>query len=234
MLSPCAMLLCLPPRLLSPRLRLLALTVLVGQQHKAMKCAPRLRTGIGRVQPRLWGRRSRYGQDFDIPVAPGDFFSYFRFAREDIPDLMAALRIPTKLMLRDDGGNYYIDGEEALLIFLRRLASPCRLVDLQFFFNRSPAALSQIIDRVLKHLDVIARRKLSKMDFDYWAPQFDNFAAAVAKKRGPLKACIGFVDGVFRAMCRPGRDGQRGLRQRAFYSGYKKAHGVEFQGEFQR
>ena len=187
-----------------------------------------LQTGIGNARkPVLFGAGSRYGEDHN--VSPGDYYTFFRFAREDVPKLVSALRIPPEFVL-DAAKNWKIDGEEALLILLRRLAYPNRLVDLSWFFHRSVGAISTIVRVVLSHLERVASVKLDNFAFDFWSDSMPSFAAAVKAKRAPLDDCVGFVDGVFRAMCRPGRDGQYGDAQRAFYNGYKKAHGIEFQG----
>jgi hypothetical protein len=41
----------------------------------------------------------------------------------------------------------------------------------------------------------------------------------------PGQRCFGFIDGTQRIICRPGT-----LPQRTWYSGYKKCHGIKFQG----
>ena len=45
-----------------------------------------------------------------------------------------------------------------------------------------------------------------------------------------MRGCWGFIDGKFVGIARPSRDGYRGPLQRAFYSGYKHGHGIQFQG----
>jgi len=196
-----------------------------------VKSSTPLWTGIGRsATPRLFGRASNYARTADNFLSPGDYKRYFRFAREDVAKVVDLLRLSGKLHIREGHSNYRIDGEEAFLIFCRRLATPSRLVDLQFFFQRGVGSISEIIAAVMKHLEPIARSKLDQFDFAFWSPLFKTFAAKLQLKGCVLRNCLGFVDGVFRSFCRPGREGQRGAFQRAFYSGYKKAHGIEFQG----
>ena len=44
-----------------------------------------------------------------------------------------------------------------------------------------------------------------------------------------VPGCVGFVDGTFHGINRPGRDGYNGLLQRLFYNGAHKLHGIIFE-----
>jgi len=95
------------------------------------KRAPVLSGGTGlRRGGRFFGRRSNYGQDSDPPLSPAEFYLHFCFAATEIPRLVLALRMPARI--RSSGG-CVMDGEEALLLYLRRTSYPTREVDLQFF-----------------------------------------------------------------------------------------------------
>ena len=81
------------------------------------KRAPVLSGGTGmRRGGRFFGRRSNYGQDFDPPMSPAEFYLHFRFAATEIPRLVLALHMPARI--RSSGG-CVMDGEEALLLYLR-------------------------------------------------------------------------------------------------------------------
>ena len=81
------------------------------------KHAPVLSGGDGchRI-PRLYGRHSNYGQLHTPKVSPKEFYEHFRFAREDIPRLVLALRMPRQFRTQS---RCVMGGEEALLLFLK-------------------------------------------------------------------------------------------------------------------
>ena len=54
--------------------------------------------------------------------------------------------------------------------------------------------------------------------------------AAVKAKGCPLPYVWALLDGTFRDLCRPCKDGYEGLAQRVQYSGAKKTHGNNHQG----
>ena len=56
------------------------------------------------------------------------------------------------------------------------------------------------------------------------APRLRRYAAAVWRKRVPLRTCFGFVDGTAWRVCRPT------YHQRELYSGHKRYHCLKFQG----
>ena len=70
---------------------------------------------------------------------------HFRFSKEDIPRLLAALKIPQSYTC---SSGTKATGMEALMVVLRRLAYPNRLCDLTKLFGRSPPELSTIFNTV--------------------------------------------------------------------------------------
>jgi len=174
--------------------------------------APQLATGDGtHGTPTLFGVATNYGATRGLSA--GVFYSLFRFAPPDAPRLVAALGIPTTI----EGHFGKIDGEEAFLVYLRRLARADNLLDLKLLFNRSVGALSGVINAVGNHLVPIALAKLEHYDGIFWASWLPVFAAAIYEKGAPLTRCFEFIDGTFVAMCRPGNDGYN--LQRVYYSG---------------
>ena len=123
-------------------------------------------------------------------------------------------------------------GDEALLIFLRRLARGDNLVDLKLLFNRAEGVISGVIAAMIDHLLPLARQRLEKFEAAKWREWMPVFASATSARGSPLGRLWAFVDGTWIAMSRPGRDGYRGEMQRVYYSGYKHAHGLLYQGVF--
>ena len=123
-------------------------------------------------------------------------------------------------------------GDDALLVFIRRLARADDLVDLKLLFNRAEGVISGIIKAITDHLLPLARRRLDKFDAGKWRPWMPTFASATTTCGSPLDRLWGLLDGTWVAMSRPGREGYRGDFQRVYYSGYKHAHGLLYQGVF--
>ena len=115
--------------------------------------------------------------------------------------------------------------EEGLCILLRRLAYPCRLVDLVPTFGRWKTELSTIVNVVC--IFIFQRWSFLMHNFaeaPWFTPQrLQAYAEATSKAECPLLNCWGFVDGTVRAMCRPI------VGQKAFYNGHKRYHGLVYQ-----
>lgn len=118
------------------------------------------------------------------------------------------------------------DPEIALCFTLTRLAFPKRLFELGQRFRRSKAWISSVYSDVIQY---IYSRYQGILE---WHPRLTyerlrEFAIAIHRRLGyPLEAARiwGFVDGTFRAICRPSKE------QRRYYSGHKKKHGIKDQG----
>jgi len=201
----------------------------------------------------MYGQGSNYGRNHAPPVSPNAFYRFFRFAREDIPRLTRALRIPA--VVRTPSA-CILDGEEALLMFLKvmccscgygfsplinlltfrclvcpqRLAYPAREVDLEHYFCRSIGFISEMVEAVRKHLDKIARKLVLEFDHRRIVPMIPVFAAAFRKKGCPLDHMWALLDGTFRNFCRPAKDWYKGAAQQVQFSGHKHHHGNNHQG----
>lgn len=197
-------------------------------RQKLAACAPVLSGGDGsdRVQI-FYGRRSNNARQRVNPFAPKVYYEHFRFAREDIPRLVRALRMPHFVRTRS---GCVLDGEEALLIFLKRMSYPNRIVELLDFFGRSVGYLSEMVEAVRSHLHQIAQRLVLHFDHLRIIPWIPIFAAAFEAKGCPLPQMWALLDGTFRDFCRPSKDGYAGLAQRVQYNGSKKKHGNNHQG----
>lgn len=113
--------------------------------------------------------------------------------------------------------------EEALALCMHRLAYPTRLSEMAITFGRSRSAISQIINSFIKLLYRTLRPLVEFHGEFFPLEKMQEWAAAIARRRSPLKHCIGFMNGTFREVCRPIRN------QEALYSGEHKAHGLRFQ-----
>ena len=117
-----------------------------------------------------------------------------------------------------------VSGVEVLCLVLKRLAYPCRYVDLQEFFNRPKTECNVFF---LMGINFIYRNFSSRLtDWNQpWLtlPAIQNYCNAVFASGAPLRNCWGFVDGTVRQMCRPTH------HQREGFSGHKRVHGLKFQ-----
>nr|CAI5869203.1 unnamed protein product [Callosobruchus analis] len=146
----------------------------------------------------------------------------FRFNKEDIPRLCEALRIPARIVT---SSGYAANGVEGLCIFLRRLAYPNRLYDLERIFNRSSSALSEIISYVNRHIYNEFGGLLEDLNNLSWLNQnrLQQYADAIAGRGARVRNCWGFIDGTARPICRPS------VEQENYYSGHKRVHCLKYQ-----
>ena len=109
-----------------------------------------------------------------------------------------------------------------MLLLLRRLNYPNRLVDLVPEFGLSEGRLSTLLNVVSDF--VWTRYKHLLEDPTIWAPHLPDFSAAVFNRLGTYDNLWGFIDGTLRGIARPS------LGQRLAYSGHKRKHGLKYQG----
>ena len=172
---------------------------------------------------------------FHSPEIQSSFSQMFRFHRDHMQRLLQCLRIPAEFKL--DNGSW-VNGDEGLLILLRFMAYPTRLVDLEKTFGWECSRLSRISTWMKKYIFLGNRHRVQ----DYWdwhAPLLDNCKQAIRRKRLMLnngehydrtENICGFYDCFRIQICRPSdmvmHDDQGNeyvLRiQTEVYSGYKK------------
>ena len=159
---------------------------------------------------------------FDLDtLAPEFVIAYMRFNKDEIRLLCDKLQL-WKVRWRH---RYQPSSETALCLVLARLAWPERLITLQRMFHKSPSWISTIYNDVCCFLWQEYRHLVE------WHPMLNNYqrlkdyAKAIGERAGVPKMKIwGFIDGTFRGIARPKEE------QRMFYSGYKKKHGIKWQG----
>jgi hypothetical protein len=138
--------------------------------------------------------------------------------------------------------------EEIMLIYLHRMVFPRRYWDMTKIYGRDWTALSRAFNWFNKYL----RTRFGYLLTDalpYWKSEFEYCSEQVRKKveekseggiiipAGTYRICLFYDDTMVRT-CRPGggpaEEGENATRwntliQGAFYSGYKKCHGIKYQ-----
>ncbi|KAG6946796.1 hypothetical protein JG687_00016517, partial [Phytophthora cactorum] len=87
--------------------------------------------------------------DFTLRRTDSTWKKKFRFKKDDLVAHVAHFRFPDPFPTKQ---RYHISVFEALCIFLRRMAYPARLSDLQDLFGRDETTISTISNDVLEIL----------------------------------------------------------------------------------
>lgn len=145
----------------------------------------------------------------------------FRFEKEDIVVLRNIFQLPNRFICYN-GTN--VCSLEALCIFLKRFAYPCRYLDMISRFGRSVPELCIITNHTMNFIFDRWGFLLSSMNQQWLSSaNLQLFADIVSEKGAPLENCWGFVDGTVRPICRPSQN------QRILYNGHKRIHSIKFQ-----
>lgn len=118
-------------------------------------------------------------------ISECDSWAKFRFTKDDIPRLQSALNISETVQF----SNRIVEsGENALLLVLRRLSYPNRLVDLIDLFPRSEGELSVIFNETIDHIYGAFRYLLEDVSNLVWLSPENllEYSAAVSRKGSPL------------------------------------------------
>ena len=148
-------------------------------------------------------------------------WSEFRFNRRDIYKLQEVFNIPEEIVTYN---RLSVDGIEALCIFLKRFAYPCRYSDMVPRFARPVPQYSIVSCLIMNRIYLNFRHLLESLNQPLLTPVcLERFCQAVHDKGAALENCWGFIDGTVRPICRPGQN------QRVLYNGHKKVHALKFQ-----
>ena len=148
-------------------------------------------------------------------------WSEFRFNRRDIYKLKEVFNIPEEIVTYN---RLSVDGIEALCIFLKRFAYPCRYSDMVQRFARPVPQYSIVSSLIMNRIYLNFRHLLESFNQPLLTPVcLERFCQAVHDKGAALENCWGFIDGTVRPICRPGQN------QRVLYNGHKKVHALKFQ-----
>jgi hypothetical protein len=149
-------------------------------------------------------------------------FNVFRFSREEIEVLIHHFDLESIVFsnrIRSAGR-----AEMALCLVLARLSWPHRFDEFPPLFGRSMSTLKRIFNDTLLYLQ---KRYHPIIE---WHPMINynrmKIYSYAIDREGGGNNIWGFVDGTFKPCCRPGDNDE----QRIHYSGYKKTHGMKFQG----
>ena len=146
--------------------------------------------------------------------------AHFRVAKDDIPILLNAFRIPASFKCPQ---GTVCSGLEGLCLLLKRLAYPCRYFDLISTFGRPVPELCMIANSVLDWVFNEHGFRLTSWNQPFLTPAcLQEYACAIARQGSPLTNCFGFIDGTVRPICRPGE------KQRVVYNGHKRVHALKF------
>ena len=145
----------------------------------------------------------------------------FRFLRSDIHRLLDIFQFPEYFTCYN--GTVY-DSTEALCIFLKTFAYPCRYLDMMPQFGRPVPKLSMISNHVMNILYESWSHLLRNFQQDWLSiNNLETSSNAIHQCGAPLHNCWGFVDGTVRPISRPGRN------QRIVYNGHKKVYALKYQ-----
>jgi DDE superfamily endonuclease len=174
-------------------------------------------------------RRRIMMSSFNInTLSDHECLSRFRFKRRDVGFISEIIGYEatghengrTKTARR----RYRTDPVEATAIFLRRLGSPSRWVDLQLEFGKHIAALTEIFYHTLELFYSTLGTKLETWPDRLVASRAAYYSQCVTEKGSLLPNVVGFIDGTAIEIARPS-----GLSQRATYSGHKRRNCIKFQ-----
>jgi len=133
------------------------------------------------------------------------FVATFRFRKQDMPRLMAALELPQEFVT-SEGVRFTAD--EAITVLLLKLTTPTTLHAIHVATGRRPGHTSPLLKQLFKWIDDTWSLRLLGSDLKHWTPYFPEWAAAIFDKTGRrgLDGCIGFIDGTLRGIARPIRN----------------------------
>ena len=144
--------------------------------------------------------------------------AHFRVAKDDIPMLLNALRIPASFKCPQ---GTVCSGLEGLCLLLKRLAYPCRYFDLISTFGRPVPELCMIANTVLDWVFNEHGFRLTSWNQPFLTPAcLQEYACAIARQGSPLTNCFGFTDGTVRPIWSSGE------KQRIVYNRHERVHSL--------
>ena len=159
----------------------------------------------------------------------------FRFRQEHVWLLLQELHLLTAdgdvrvLQVGRVGHTQAVRADTALLITLRKLSYVCRVEDLVDELGCSRTLITEAFNAIITYLYDEFASRLNRLDA--WVDLFPDFASAISSKIGGMFTnVIGFTDGYFQRVCRPGGERNKAskISQRLLYNRYYKAHGVKY------
>ncbi|OAD69305.1 hypothetical protein PHYBLDRAFT_149704 [Phycomyces blakesleeanus NRRL 1555(-)] len=147
----------------------------------------------------------------------------FRFTQPEIRSLATLLEMGDIVYFREGTpSEFSLPMTLALMIVLRRMVFPARLVDLSLLFGKGKSTLSVIFNEMIEKIYI---KFYPALKFDYCQFRESNqmcFSRAIREK-SPAMYCVGFIDGTFNKIARPIVD------QEGAYNGHYRGHGLKYQ-----
>jgi hypothetical protein len=144
------------------------------------------------------------------------------FTADELILLVKTLHLLEPIMTSN---SYHADALEALALLCTCLCSPKDLLTLSTKYDCSQSTIMQLTDTVAT---VIMSTWVHLLDFDIngiFSPDtMASYAATLHTHGAPMHTVIGFIDCTICQTCRPI------MSQNLVYTGYKKLHGMKFQG----
>ena len=162
-------------------------------------------------------------EKFDLDsLSEDECKSEFRFDKRDIYRLCDVFEIPEEIRCYN---GMVFNKEEALCIFLKRYAYPCRYQDLMLRSGQRAVPQLCMISNQVQNIIYENWGFLMRNMNQNWLSRrnLELFAEVIHTKGAPLDNCWGFADGTTRPVYRPGQN------QRLLFNGHKRYHCIKFQ-----
>ena len=147
----------------------------------------------------------------------------FRFRLNEVPRIADAVGWAGGKTTRS---GYKCSPLTATCILLRRLAYPCRWVDLEIVFGMHSPTLSEVFWEAIESLYQRRSHLLTTFRSQLLANKAVEYASVIAARGAPLENCVGFIDCTKVQMCRPGGTS---TNKRSVYSCHKRFHCLLYQ-----
>ena len=143
------------------------------------------------------------------------------FFKDDIYRLSRVICVPEFIICQN---GVKVTGIEALCVYLKRFAYPCRYSDLIPRFARNIPQVCLISNAMMNQIYNKHHNLLENMDQSWLSREhLQLYANAIHSKGAYLSNCWSFVDGTVRPVSRPHKN------QRTVYNGHKRVHSLKFQ-----
>ena len=132
------------------------------------------------------------------------FIKMFRFRREHLHEMLEALNLDSSksILCGRQGRAQYFQADLCVMIVLRRMAFPCRFVDLVNVFGLPSHRICDIFHSTI---DLLYKRYAHKLNqLKIWESHFPAFAKAMKEFGAPYDTLVGIFDGHDIDVCRPG------------------------------
>ena len=169
-----------------------------------------------------------------------EFVEQFRFRKAHFWEILGQLRLTNGQKLMDgdsiqllkygEEGHYgYVWADQALMVFLRRFATPSRWVDLQYILGGSRTKLSAVFNFMVTELYAVYSPLIC--DMHRFKSKFTVFADHLRRRGCPFKNLVAFFDGHFQPTTRPGGQGCVNMNLEDFqtFAGKERMHGLKYQ-----